>query len=111
MAANVYSTHGVWNAACRFLPASPAITPAIVKITAFAKIYTVDKTIARRVEILSPAPAMMPDRIGIIGNTHGVNASPSPARKNAPNTSHNEPLSAFLKLLSLFSGAAAFALV
>ena len=27
---------------------------------------------------------MMLDKIGIIGNTHGVNESASPARKNAP---------------------------
>src|SRR5215813_12682548 len=81
----------------------PAITPAIVKITAFARMYTVDSTIARRVEMLSPAPAMMPDRIGIIGNTHGVKARPSPARKNTPNASHTEPFSARLNWLSVDS--------
>ena len=27
---------------------------------------------------------MMPERIGTIGNTQGVNARPSPARKNTP---------------------------
>src|SRR5450755_2907004 len=56
---------------------------------------------ARFVEMLSPAPAMMPDRIGIIGNTQGVNASPSPARKNTPKTSHSEPSSACWKRLSV----------
>ena len=29
----VHRIHGFWNAACRFAPASPATTPAIVKTT------------------------------------------------------------------------------
>ncbi len=46
---------------------------------------------------------MMPDRIGISGNTHGVNARPSPARKNTPNTSQIEPFNARLNWLSVDS--------
>ncbi len=34
---------------------------------------------------------MMPDRIGTIGNTQGVNASPSPAAKNPPSISSRLP--------------------
>ena len=38
------------------------------------------------------APAMIDDRIGSIGNTHGVNDSASPITKNAPTTSQKRPL-------------------
>ena len=41
---------------------------------------------ALRVVMCRPWPVMMPDRIGIIGNTHGVNARPRPIRKKAPIT-------------------------
>ncbi len=36
-------------------------------------------------------PAMMPDRIGIMGNTHGVKASSSPKPKNAATDAHRPP--------------------
>ena len=75
----------------------------MVKITALASTYTTDNTIARRVDRFSPAPAMMPDRIGIIGNTHGVKARPSPARKKTPNTSQIEPFNARWNWLSVDS--------
>jgi len=45
--------------------------------------------------ILWPRPTMMPDRIGIIGNTQGVNASNSPRRRkrnNQPETATLEEL-------------------
>src|SRR5450759_1169038 len=44
--------------------------------------------------ILWPRPTMMPDRIGIIGNTHGVNASNNPAPKKKETISQKPP---FLK--------------
>jgi hypothetical protein len=34
------------------------------------------------VEIFSPCPTISPVNIGIIGNTHGVNARSKPAKKN-----------------------------
>ena len=34
-----------------------------------------------------PSPAMMPERIGIIGSTHGVNVSSSPNSRKPPSTS------------------------
>src|SRR5262249_46511476 len=37
--------------------------------------------------MFSPDPAMMPDRIGIIGNTHGVNASRRPKPKKLSSAS------------------------
>ena len=40
----------------------------------------------RRVVTFSPLPAMMPERIGTIGSTQGVNASNSPAPKNDSST-------------------------
>ena len=39
----------------------------------------------------SPCPAMMPERMGIMGNTHGVKASSRPKPKNEASTSHSEP--------------------
>src|SRR6185437_10575030 len=82
--AKLHRIHGFWNAACKFAPASPATTPAIVNTTHVASTYTMDNTNARRVVTFSPEPAMMPDRIGIIGNTQGVNASrrPNPKKLN-----------------------------
>src|SRR3989338_9004883 len=41
--------------------------------------------------ILCPRPTMMPDRIGIIGNTQGVNASNSPAPKKKEMISQKLP--------------------
>src|ERR1019366_227671 len=41
--------------------------------------------------ILWPRPTMMPDRIGIIGNTHGVNASNNPAPKKKETISQKLP--------------------
>src|SRR5689334_2161057 len=85
--AKLHRIHGFWNAACKFAPASPATTPAMVNTTHVASTYTIDSTNARRVEMFSPEPAMMPDRIGIIGNTHGVNASKRPNPKKLNNAS------------------------
>src|SRR5690349_15974035 len=36
-------------------------------------------------------PTMIDETIGSIGNTHGVNESSTPARKNAPTTDQNAP--------------------
>src|SRR3989338_1282515 len=41
--------------------------------------------------ILCPRPTMMPDRIGIIGNTQGVRASNSPAPKKKETISQKLP--------------------
>src|SRR3970040_1332759 len=41
--------------------------------------------------ILWPRPTMMPDRIGIIGNTQGVSASKRPAPKKNDTTSQKPP--------------------
>src|SRR6185312_2520473 len=41
---------------------------------------------------LSPCPTMIPERIGIIGSTHGVNDSNKPPAKNAPSISNRLPL-------------------
>ncbi len=40
----------------------------------------------------SPWPAMMPETIGTIGSTHGVNASSRPERKNAPIITNTLPV-------------------
>src|SRR6478736_6037654 len=85
--AKLQRIHGFWNAACRFAPARPAKTPAIVKIAHVASTYTTDSTNARCVEMFSPEPAMMPERIGIIGNTHGVKASSKPKPKKLSSAS------------------------
>src|SRR6185437_11131825 len=41
---------------------------------------------------LSPWPTMSPERIGIIGSTHGVKASTSPPTKKMPRTAHRLPV-------------------
>jgi len=79
--------HGFWNAACRLAPSKPATTPAAVNTSAFATTYTSDSINAREVPRRVPWPAINPDRIGIIGNTQGVNASSSPAPKNPSSVS------------------------
>src|SRR5262245_28146579 len=58
---------------CTYVIASPKLLPRVM---------------------FSPCPTIIPDKIGIIGNTHGVNDSPSPARKNNPNAYQRLPLSA-----------------
>jgi hypothetical protein len=40
---------------------------------------------------LSPWPTMMPERMGIIGSTHGVNANNKPMPKNVPSTTNRLP--------------------
>jgi hypothetical protein len=40
---------------------------------------------------LSPWPTMMPDRIGIIGNTQGVNDSSMPMPKKVASTANRLP--------------------
>src|SRR3546814_1828040 len=53
-----------------------------------------------------PAPAISPDRIGIIGSTQGVNASPRPPRKNHSRVSQRpEPVSAAARRVSSASSA------
>src|SRR5690606_17781145 len=81
--------HGFWNTAWTCPPASAASAPAAVYVTAMPSTYDNDSANARPVDTCAPCPAMMPDRIGTIGSTHGVNARRSPRPKNvAPTTSH-----------------------
>ena len=59
-----------------------------------------------------PAPTMMPDRIGTIGSTQGVNASSSPKPKNVASTANRLPsriLSASTSCSDCTLGAAAAA--
>ena len=50
------------------------------------------QTNPRRAERFSPDRASMPDKIGIIGNTHGVNDSSSPKPRKAASTARMWPL-------------------
>src|SRR5574340_845857 len=53
--------------------------------------YASDRTKACILVILWPRPTMMPDRIGIIGNTQGVRASNRPAPKKNETISQKLP--------------------
>src|SRR5688572_194969 len=60
--------------------------PAAVYVNAMPSTYATDNMNERRVDTFWPPPAMIPDRIGTIGNTQGVNASPRPAAKDSNST-------------------------
>src|SRR5438067_1357025 len=50
-----------------------------------------DRPSARDLLRCSPSPAMMPERIGIIGSMQGVKASSSPSTRKPPSTSARLP--------------------
>ena len=79
MPANSVMSHGFWNSAWTWLPASAATAPAAVYVAAMPSTYDSDSRKPRCVDTVPPWPAMMLDRIGTIGSTHGVNDSSSPA--------------------------------
>src|SRR5450830_87119 len=53
--------------------------------------YALDSRKPRLRVTLAPSPTMMDDRIGIIGNTQGVNERPRPSRKKAGTISISLP--------------------
>src|SRR5450830_1075040 len=53
--------------------------------------YALDSSRPRWRVTLAPSPTMMDDRIGIIGNTQGVNERPRPSRKKAGTISISLP--------------------
>src|SRR5262245_25618489 len=59
----------------------------------------------RRVDTFSPPPAMIPERIGTIGNTQGVKASSNPVPKNPSRTRRRLPLRILSAQLSCSDGA------
>src|SRR5690606_30746039 len=80
---------GFWKTACTCSPASAASAPATVYVNAMPSTYDSDSENARPVDVCAPWPAMMPERIGTIGSTQGVNESNRPRPKNvAPTRSH-----------------------
>ncbi len=57
-----------------------------------ASTYTTDNDKARAMVMPRPWPTMILDRMGIMGNTQGVNASSRPKRKNEASTRGVLPL-------------------
>src|SRR3954447_10901294 len=53
--------------------------------------YDSDRAKARGLFRLRPSPAMIPERMGIIGRTHGVNASNTPKTRKLARTSAKLP--------------------
>ena len=53
--------------------------------------YDTESAAARALPRFAPSPAMIPDRIGIIGSTHGVKASSSPNPRKLAITSAKLP--------------------
>jgi hypothetical protein len=76
-------------------PIAPAATPAAVYVKAMPSTYATESRNERRVEMFSPPPAMIPERIGTIGRTQGVKASNNPAPKKDNNTSARLPFLIF----------------
>ena len=81
--ANRTMIHGCWKNACgACLNASTKIAPAAAYVRAMPCTYVKASEKPRMRVTLAPCPTMMPERIGIIGSTHGVSDSSNPAPKN-----------------------------
>ncbi|RLA25425.1 MAG: hypothetical protein DRQ63_09695 [Gammaproteobacteria bacterium] len=80
--------HGWLKIACNCRPTAAAAMPAAVYTTAIPITYVNASEKPRDAVILSPSPAMMPERMGTIGNTQGVKASNRPAPKKVAMTSN-----------------------
>src|SRR3954462_2281913 len=67
------------------------MAPAAVYVAAMPSTYVSDSAKPRRGET-APWPTMMLDRIGTIGSTQPVNATPRPPKKNPPSSAAHEPV-------------------
>src|SRR3569832_2192769 len=54
--------------------------------------YITDSISPRPREVVDLSPTMIDDRIGTIGSTHGVNASPRPSSRNSGTITSSLPL-------------------
>src|SRR5690606_19022637 len=93
--AKTLNIHGVCKAAARLSPVRPASTPMTVYTTDIPSTYRADKPNPLPRAGLPPAlcPTRKADKIGTIGNTHGVKDSSSPSPKNTANTCQRRPCS------------------